>query len=201
MLRISKDMKKESQVIFDRNVVEFVTVAVEFCKFLEQAEGMKRATFVDTSLKILPLLYLKASMMPKCEMMGEDMPENFVTEETYEIVRMNLAGILAEKDDYLDVFVSDMKYSDQPITKYISEDLADIYQDIKDFIFVFQLGLNETMNDALAICQENFALYWGQKLVNTLRALHDVKYAQADSEDENPSDETDDLDYNTEHTL
>ena len=94
-----------------------------------------------------------------------------------------------------------MKYSDQPITKYISEDLADIYQDIKDFIFVFQLGLNETMNDALAICQENFALYWGQKLVNTLRALHDVKYAQADSEDENPSDETDDLDYNTEHTL
>ena len=194
-------MKKESQVIFDRNVVEFVTVAAEFCKFLEQAEGIKRATFVDTSLKILPLLYLKASMMPKCEMMGEDMPENFVTEETYEIVRMNLAGILGEKDDYLDVFVSDMKYSDQPITKYISEDLADIYQDIKDFIFVFQLGLNETMNDALAICQENFALYWGQKLVNTLRALHDVKYAQADSEDENPSDETDDLDYNTEHTL
>ncbi|MDO3389561.1 DUF5063 domain-containing protein [Bacteroides sp. ET489] len=194
-------MKKESQVIFDRNVVEFVTVAAEFCKFLEQAEGMKRATFVDTSLKILPLLYLKASMMPKCEMMGEDMPENFVTEETYEIVRMNLADILGEKDDYLDVFVSDMKYSDQPITKYISEDLADIYQDIKDFIFVFQLGLNETMNDALAICQENFALYWGQKLVNTLRALHDVKYAQADSEDENPSDETDDLDYNTEHTL
>lgn len=196
-----KRYEKESQVIFDRNVVEFVTVAAEFCKFLEQAEGMKRATFVDTSLKILPLLYLKASMMPKCEMMGEDMPENFVTEETYEIVRMNLAGILAEKDDYLDVFVSDMKYSDQPITKYISEDLADIYQDIKDFIFVFQLGLNETMNDALAICQENFALYWGQKLVNTLRALHDVKYAQADSEDENPSDETDDLDYNTEHTL
>ena len=50
-------MKKESQVIFDRNVVEFVTVAAEFCKFLEQAETMKRDTFVDTSLKILPLLY------------------------------------------------------------------------------------------------------------------------------------------------
>ncbi|KAB4198372.1 DUF5063 domain-containing protein, partial [Bacteroides uniformis] len=55
-------MKKESQVIFDRNTVEFVTVAAEFCKFLEQAEGVKRSAFVDTSLKILPLLYLKASM-------------------------------------------------------------------------------------------------------------------------------------------
>ena len=79
----------------------------------------------------------------------------------------------------------DMAYSDEPIKKNISEDLADIYQDIKDFIFVFQLGLNETMNDSLAICQENFGLLWGQKLVNTMRALHDVKYSpKARGEDE-----------------
>lgn len=191
-------MKKESQVIFDRNVVEFVTVAAEFCKFLEQAETMKRSVFVDTSLKILPLLYLKAAMLPECETIGDDAPETFVTEETYEVLRMNLAGILAEKDDYLDVFVSDMKYSDQPITKYISEDLADIYQDIKDFIFVFQLGLNETMNDSLALCKENFALYWGQKLVNTLRALHDVKYNQPEDEKEEEED-TDDEDADGAH--
>ena len=176
-------MKKESQVIFDRNVVEFVTVAAEFCKFLEQAETMKRDTFVDTSLKILPLLYLKAAMLPETEIIGDEAPESYVTEETYEVLRINLAGILAEKDDYLDVFVQDMVYSDQPIKKSISEDLADIYQDIKDFIFVFQLGLNETMNDSLAICQENFGMLWGQKLVNTLRALHDVKYSQQDEED------------------
>ncbi len=182
-------MKKDSQVIFDRNVIEFVTVAAEFCKFIEQAEGSKRTTFVDTTLKLLPLLYLKASMLPPCEMMGEEAPETFVTEETYEIVRMNLAAILAERDDYLDVFVSDMKYSDQPITRYISEDLADIYQDIRDFIFVFRLGLNETMNDSLAICQENFRLYWGQKLVNTLRALHEVKYAGQDDDEEGDGDE------------
>ena len=72
-----------------------------------------------------------------------------------------------------------------------SEDLADIYQDIRDFIFVFQLGLNETMNDSLAACQEHFALYWGQKLVNTLRALHDVKYNQPDEEEENEEAEED----------
>ena len=182
-----RNMGKESQVIFDRNVIEFVTVAAEFCKYMEQAEGTRRPTFVDTTLKILPLLYLKATLLPTCETMGEDLPEHYVTEETYEVLRMTLAGILGEKDDYLDVFVEDMKYSDQPITRYISEDLADIYQDIKDFIFVFQLGLNETMHDALAICQENFRLYWGQKLVNTLRALHEARYTQGESEeDESP---------------
>ena len=51
-------MEKESQTIFDKNVIEFVTVAAEFCAFLERAERMKRSDFVDTSLKILPLLYL-----------------------------------------------------------------------------------------------------------------------------------------------
>lgn len=189
-------MKKESQVIFDRNVAEFVTVAAEFCNYLEQAETIKRATFVDTTLKILPLLYLKAAMLPECHIIGEELPEKYVTEETYEVLRMNLAGILAEGDAYLDVFVEDMKYSDQPITKYISEDLADIYQDIKDFIFVFQLGLNETMNDSLAICQENFRTYWGQKLVNTLRALHEVKYSQTDDEEDECQCEDNDGDCN-----
>ena len=164
-------------------------MAAEFCKYLEQAEGKQRTTFVDTTLKILPLLYLKATLLPPCETLGEDLPEHYVTEETYEVLRMTLAGILAEKDAYLDVFMEDMKYSDQPITRYISEDLADIYQDIKDFIFVFQLGLNETMHDALAICQENFRLYWGQKLVNTLRALHEARYLQGDEEEDMDSEE------------
>ena len=177
-------MKKESLVIFDKNVIEFVTVAAEFCAFLERSESMKRKTFVDTTLKILPLLYLKASMLPKCEVIGDEAPETYVTEEMYEVLRINLADIMAEKDDYLEVFLPDMAYSDQPIKKNISEDLADIYQDIRDFIFVFQLGLNETMNDSLAICQENFGLLWGQKLVNTLRALHDVKYNQEPEEEE-----------------
>ena len=182
-------MEKESQTIFDKNVIEFVTVAAEFCAFLERAESMKCSTFVDTTLKILPLLYLKASMLPKCETIGDEAPETYVTEEIYEILRINLAGLMGDKDDYLDVFVQDMVYSDQPIKKSISEDLADIYQDIKDFIFVFQLGLNETMNDSLAICQENFGMLWGQKLVNTLRALHDVKYNLQDNEEEEENNE------------
>ena len=182
-------MKNYSQVIFDKNTVEFVTVAAEFCGFLERAENMKRSTLVGTTLKILPLLYLKASLLPDVVQFNDEEPEHYVTEEIYEVLRINLADTLADRDDYLEVFLPEMAYSDTPIKKTISEDLADIYQDIKDFIFVFQLGLNETMNDALYICKENFGLYWGQKLVNTLRALHDIKY-NPDTEDR-AYDETD----------
>ena len=187
-------MEKESKTIFEKNVIEFATVAVEFCVFLEHAEQMKREDFVDKSLKILPLLYLKASLLPKCKTIGDEIPETYVTEDIYEIMRANLAQLMGEKDDYLDVFVQDMIYSDQPIKKNISEDIADIYQDIRDFVFVFQLGLNQTMNDALAICQENFGLLWGQKLVNVLRALHDVKYSEM-SDEENYTEDNEEEDH------
>ncbi|MBQ8360882.1 MAG: DUF5063 domain-containing protein [Bacteroidaceae bacterium] len=179
---------REEQVIFSRNTVEFVTVAAEFCAYLERAESLRQKDFVDTVLKILPLLYIKASMLPECEALGESEPETFVTEEDYEVLRYALAALMADKDDYLEVFMQDMRYSDTPILRTISEDLTDIYQDVKNFVTLFKLGFDETMHDALAVCRENFSLYWGQTLVNTMRALHSVKYA-IPADDENMDDE------------
>ena len=80
-------MEQSSQVIFDKNSIEFVTVAAEYCVFIERTREVERKTFVDTALKILPLLYLKASLIPECEMIGEDDLEVFVTEDDYEYVR------------------------------------------------------------------------------------------------------------------
>ena len=176
-------MEQTSQVIFDKNSIEFVTVAAEYCSFVERSRGSERMNFVDKALKILPLLYLKASLIPECELIGEGDLEVFVTEEDYEWVRQSMADIMGPQDDYLEVFLPDMAYSDTPIKKCISEDLADIYQDLKDFIGVFQLGLNVTMNDSLYVCKEHFAEFWGQRLVNTMRALHDVKYNQPTDDD------------------
>lgn len=182
-------MENKEQVIFSRNTVEFVTVAAEFCAYLERAESLRRKDFVDTILKILPLLYIKASMLPECEMMSDNEPETFVTEDDYEVLRYSLAALMGDKDDYLEVFMQDMQYSDTPITRLISEDLADIYQDIKNFVSVFQLGFDETMHDSLALCRDNFALYWGQTLVNTMRALHSVKFNPSDEEEEADDEE------------
>ena len=180
-------MKQESQIIFERNSVEFVTVAAEYSAFIERCEGQKRAEFVDTLLKILPLLYIKASMLPECEIMGDDELETFVTEDDYEIIRINIQELLADRDDYLDVFVEDMKYSDTPIRKSIAEDLAAIYQVTPAFVCQFRSGLNGTMHDALAQCRNLFMDYWGQTLVNTMRALHEAKYRKSDDEEEDIS--------------
>jgi len=165
----------DKSAAFDKNTIEFVTVAAEYCAFLEQVSDKTPARVVDVLSKLLPLVYLKATMLPAVEPEGLYM-EEAVTEADYGVIRMQLAQILGENDDYLEVFVEDMKYSDTPVRKCISEDLADIYQALGNFVSSYRSGLDEVMDEAVAVCADGFRTYWGQTLTNTLRALHYVRY-------------------------
>ena len=163
------------QTAFDKNTVEFVTVAAEYCAFLEQVYDKEPSRVVDVICKLLPLIYLKASMLAETEPEGLYL-EEIVTEPDYDAIRQMLSGKFGENDDYLEVFVEDMKYSDTPVRRCISEDMADIYQALKNFVHSYRSGLDEVMEEAVAVCAEGFRTYWGQTLTNTLRAVHNVRY-------------------------
>lgn len=176
-------------VIYSRNMIEFVTVATEFCAYLEGAEGKLRKEFVDTVLKLLPLLYLKASMLERIESDTDFLPEAFVTEQDYEFLRLTLSGVMATEDDYLDLCNEAVRFDDEPMVKNISEDLADIYQALKNFVETYRLGLEDNMYEATAEIAQSFSMYWGQTLTNAMRALHRVKYSFSDEDDECFSDD------------
>ncbi len=166
------ESSNRKHIVYAPVTLDFVTVSVEFCSFLEKTEAKSRTDWIKTMLRILPLLYVKGTLLPSVELLTDEMPEIFVREEDYMLVSNRIKSILGEEDVYLDVFVEDMKYSDRPISSFISEDIADIYQDIRNFVSVYQHGLEESMINAMGVCIENFRLYWGQKLVNVLRPLH-----------------------------
>ena len=174
--------------IYAKQTVEFATVAAEYCAFIEKARESQRSQFVDKCVKLLPLLYLKALLLPAAEFLYEETPEKFVTEESYEYVRSMLQRLMGQHDDYLEVFSSDMQFSEEPVTASVAEDLTDIYQDLKDFISVYSLGYENTMNEALALLEENFKEYWSQKLVNVLRPLNTIHFGNTDDEEEDQRD-------------
>ncbi len=171
-------------VVYSKEVIEFVTVAKEYCNFIETSSQYSRQEFVTIATRILPLTYLKASLLPQVDFELDEAIEKTVDEMTYVQVRESLNFKLGRFSDYLEVFTEDMKHSDTPVIAFISEDLSDIYQDLKDFVFAYRLGVNEIMNDALAELMESFRNYWGQKLVNTLRALHAILYNSEEPLDE-----------------
>ncbi len=182
------------EIVYSRDSIEFVTVAVQYCAFLENFEETTESELTDKLTKILPLLYLKTSLVPETDSVNEDEPEISVTEDDYNYISSKLYNVFLNNDTYLEVFLQDMKYSETPISANISEDLADIYQDLKNFIIIFERGITENMNDALYVCTENFKTYWGQKLVNVLRALHSLKYATDHIESDNKvADENEEL--------
>src|SRR5664279_4229792 len=188
-----------SDPVYSRNVVEFVAVANEFCKYTEHASELKGDEILKIMQRILPLMYLKASLLPKLDPFFEDGNEKFVTEVDWN----NINEILKEKfgtaNDYLEVFDEKINDAEGAIAANISEDMADIYQDMKDFLLLYQIGTGEVMNDAVWECRMNFENFWGQKLVNSMRAIHKFIYSgeeigkvgkknDSDSENRNTAD-------------
>ena len=170
-------MEKENNPIYERNTLEFVTVALEFCTFVETAGERELFDFMDKAVKLLPLLYLKATLLPEVEPDEDDEPELTVTEDMYESVRNRIAELLGEKDSYLETFHPDMQYIDTPIAAFISENLADVYQDVGNFVSLFRQGNEEVMLQSIALCRTNFQEFWGQQLLNALKALHAARYS------------------------
>ena len=163
----------EDKYIYTQPVLDFVTVSTEYCKFLEQCVDKSFEDFTRVMRGLLPMVYLKATLLGDVtEAAGWN--EKKLTEEDYNFIRSAVARIMGEKDDFLDVFVEDFKYSEHPVLCTISENLADVYQQLRELVEIFREGYEESMQLALYETIEEFKLQWGQKLLNALRAIHDT---------------------------
>ena len=167
-----------SEVILSKQTEDFVRTALEFCVLVEKHTQTGRDFFINNMIKVLPLLYLKVSVVPTVEEDFDSDLKEKVSEEMYSRVEESISSLLGNDNLYLETFHPDIRLSDSPVAVKISEDLADIYQDLGNFIAVFKNGQKETMNDSLAICIRNFEKFWGQRLLNALRALHYIKYSE-----------------------
>ena len=106
--------------------------------------------------------------------MEDEEPQRFVTEEDYNFALVGIRELMGSDDAYLDVFIDQGVYTDEVQTAYISEQLADIYQELKDLAAGFQTGNETVMHDAVVVCREAFKEHWGQKVLAVMRALHAI---------------------------
>lgn len=165
-----------THIVYSQQVIEFTTVIAECCRFLENLMEFSKTVFIDKVLKLFSLLYLKTIMLDLPENQNDIAIERFVSQEDYDSLKENIAQILGEDDSFLDTFHPDMPFSDTPIAAKISENIADVYQEIRDYAENFQSEYEQIMDDALTTCIESFGEHWGQKLLNSIRALHALKF-------------------------
>jgi len=167
-------MDKE-QSIKSLHVLEMLTVANEYCLFLEKSDDYSEYDIIDFLNKISPLLYLKGMLLPNVIVKYPQANERFVTEENWEGIFNNLRAKLGGKDEYWAINYSEPNDT-EPVKNSLADNYADIYQDLKDFILLFQKPSDAAKENAVKECKALFKNHWGPRIIKANNYLHNLIY-------------------------
>ncbi len=163
------------------NVIDMFTVANEFCIFTEKAEKYDPDEVIHYYSKICPLLYLKGAILPVVEPDEDYFGERFVNEDQWENIYNSLLTVFPGNDEF---FTLSYENSDtNPLRASISEHLADIYQDLKDFVLLYQKNHIYAKQNAVVECRKLFIEHWGARIAALLPAMHAIAF-RPEKEDE-----------------
>jgi len=153
------------------NVLEFLRVAHEYCIFTEKAGEKNKSEINDFFSKIGPLIYLKGKLLPEIAPEYPETSERFVTEEEWQEIFNTLRAIFGTEDEFYHVGYEE--YNEYEAVKAsLSENFADIYQDLKDFILLYQKNSQTARQNAVNDCRALFETRWGIKVLENLRYIH-----------------------------
>ncbi|MBM3436614.1 MAG: DUF5063 domain-containing protein [Bacteroidetes bacterium] len=156
--------------VYSKNVFELLTVANDFCLTLSRLENTDKATLIDYLRKVSPLLYLKASLLPDIKVENPDANEKFLTQEEWEYLFNALRKKFGADDEFW--FIDPGKADNEAVKGSLSECFADIYQDLKDFLTLYQKNSLSAKENAVYEIKNLFENRWGYDLVNAHKTLH-----------------------------
>lgn len=157
--------------IYSHTVVEMLAVAFDYCSFMEKADTRSVKEISSYLVKVLPLLYVKGELLPEVEPEYPEANERYVTEEEWEGL-FNILRIKFERNDIYYTFDPAAYGWGEALKVSLSEHLSDIYQDMKDFVILYQKNSRAAKENAVAEVKRLFTSHWGPRVVSTLTALH-----------------------------
>jgi hypothetical protein len=159
-------------------VKEFTTLALEFCQMMEKAGKQRTGELFNHLQQSLPLIYAKGSQLPKPKYRYEEESLRFVKEDDY----ARIHDALQQK---IELFfgIAQMSPGTRPnevelMSFALAETFADIYEELKNYVKLFEMGIPQAMNDAVWICRTNFEQQFGTKILESLKSLHQLIYKQ-----------------------
>ncbi len=155
-------------------VIEMLKVANEYCLFIERIEKFPSDELYPFIQKLTPLMYLKGSLLPDIIVDEPEANERFLTAEQWENTFGELRNKFADNDEF---WILDLEGPDEtnPIKASISELLADIYQDMKDFVLLYQKEGRAAKQNAASECKFLFFSHWGIRIIDLLKVIHSRK--------------------------
>lgn len=157
-----------------RPFLELATIAAEFCKLIENAASTPRPELIRSLAGFVPLLYLRGSLLNADEPEYPEANERYVTEEQWENAFSSLRAIFGELDEFWHIDYTESSHND-PLKASMADCLADVYQDLKDFVMLYKQSSYAARENAVYSCQVLFRERWGQRLALLLPVLHAIR--------------------------
>lgn len=166
---------KSNDPVYSKHVIEMLTVANEYCHFIEKTEEFSKKNIMEFIHKILPMLYLKGILMPSVVVDDATFNEKYVNEMQWEHIFYALKNKFKEDDDFW--IVQDTGLNEfEPQKQSLSDLLTDIYQDMKDFVMLYQQSSDYAKQNAVADFKNYFQNHWGERALKASKRLHDLIY-------------------------
>ena len=170
--------------VYSEEVLALVRAANETATFLEDFDAENGREFISSALLNLSALYAAMLKVGECEPVFDGSPEATVSEQDWSALFQRIASLLGSHNEILRPAEEGEFDRSELVNHTISEDLADVYQEIRDFTAIYSRGLEELMNDAAWELKERFAEHWGKKLLRSLGALHELYISGIDPTEE-----------------
>lgn len=153
----------------DRHVVEMLTLATEYFRFLENLEKVEKADFLIFIKKLSALLYAKGLLFPETSVPDESGNERFVTEEEWENIFNSVRAKLGNEDEFF--YLESPDIAEEISKGSLAEMMADVYQDLKDFAMLLTKPTQLAHDNAIYEIRQLFGSHWGIRLLRIQQVL------------------------------
>lgn len=168
---MNEKLHDNESLIKSAKVLEMLTVAHEYCVFTEKINGYKLEEIMIYYSRLMPLLYLKGSLLPDLSPDDIEPGLRFITEEEWIVIYKAAKEKFGELNKCSDT--DSITPEDTEIVHHeLSEIIADIYQDLKDFVLLFQKDGFTPKEQAVLSCRNLFKSNWGKKTIILLKVMH-----------------------------
>ncbi len=173
---------KFHDIVYSDEVVEFSKAALEFCSMIENINQITREEFIENTYKILVILQVKAVLLPETEANNEFETESFVNEQDWYFVDTGVSGKLGIFETFSEL--REPLKTEEPFEISISECIADTYQELKDFIMLYQVGNLDAIYQGLNECKTGYKIFWGPRIMIVIKEFHNLIFGDTDIADD-----------------
>jgi hypothetical protein len=153
---------------------QFIITVKEYVDLIEKFPQYSLQDFLRKCAKLLPQIYTLGQELPEVELPNEASDEIAIKEVISP--REALEKFFGKHDHYKEIF--DPIFDEDIVEASLSDDLTDIYLDLKRPLLKYEMGNNNLKEIALWEWKFNIQGHCGDHLVDALRPIHRLAFNQ-----------------------